>query len=309
MIHDLEIRINQLKKEKDAVILAHYYQQPEIQDIADKVADSLDLSRYVQNCDHSLIVFAGVYFMGEVAKILAPDKKIIVPEVLAGCDLEKACQYEQFRSFIDTYPGHVVVSYINSSAEVKSLSDVVVTSSNAEKIINSLPEELPIIFAPDKNLGDFLIRKTGRKMLLWEGVCHVHESFDWKKISTLLQQDPSYRLVAHPECDPEVLELADFVGSTSNILNYVQQSRAAKFIVATEKGALHQAGRNMPEKQLVLAPPKTGHPNQQGICADMKMVTLEKIYLSLKKESYEVDLSDDLLRKARRPLHKMLALS
>jgi len=304
---DLVEEILKLKKQKNAVILAHYYQMGEIQDIADFIGDSLQLAQAAQKTDASIILFAGVHFMAETAKILNPDKKVIIPDLNAGCSLANSCPAESFAEFKKKYPDAVVISYINCTAEVKALSDIICTSSNAVKIVESVPKDKQIIFAPDKNLGRYIIKKTGREMILWNGVCEVHERFSLQKIIQLKVQHPDALLIAHPECEEDVLENADFIGSTSALLNYVIKSDAKKFIVATETGILHQMQKNCPDKTFIPAPPNNTCACNE--CPYMKLNTLEKIYYALKNEEPEIVMSKELIEKAKKPLLRMLELS
>ncbi len=304
---DLEDAILKLKKELDAVLLAHYYQESEIQDLADFVGDSLDLSRRAATASSQIIVFAGVHFMAETAKILNPEKKVLLPDLQAGCSLAEGCPAPLFREFIAQHPGHIVVSYINCSAEVKALSDIICTSSNAEKIIRQIPPSTPIIFAPDRNLGKYLVKKTGRQMVLWQGTCIVHETFSERKILRLKDEHPAARLIAHPECEEHILERADFVGSTSALLRYVQSSRDQEFIVATEVGIIHQMAKSCPDKLFIPAPPEESC--ACNTCPYMKLNTLEKLYLCMKTGSPEITLPEDVLSRAAAPIHRMLEMS
>ncbi len=302
--------INRLRKEKNAVILAHYYQVPEIQDIADFVGDSLALAQAAAKTNADIILFAGVHFMAETAKILNPDKKVLLPDLLAGCSLAESAPKEKFEAFKQQYPDHIVVSYVNTSADIKALTDIVCTSSNAEKIINSLPADAKIIFAPDKNLGAYLKKKTGRDMLLWDGACEVHEEFSLEKILQLKAEHPDAKIIAHPESRDYILNIANYIGSTSGLLNYVQKSEAKEFIIATESGILHKMAQLAPGKILIPAPPV----NDENACACtecpyMKRNTLEKIYLALKYELPEVNVEEQLRKKALVPIQRMLELS
>ncbi len=303
----LEEEILRLKKDLNAIILAHYYQESEIQDLADVVGDSLELSRRAAATDAGVIVFAGVHFMAETAKILSPKKKVLLPDLEAGCSLAEGCPADRFKEFIDRHPGHIVVSYINCSAEVKALSDIICTSSNAETIIRKIPATTPIIFAPDRNLGRYLIRKTGRQMVLWEGTCIVHETFSQRKIFGLRAEHPTAQLIAHPECEEEVLAMADFVGSTSGLLRYVQSSPGKEFIVATEAGILHQMVKACPDKTFIAAPPEENC--SCNLCPYMKLNTMEKLYRCMKTGSPEIQLSDSLIERAARPIRRMLEMS
>lgn len=304
---DLVEEILKLKKQKNAVILAHYYQMGEIQDIADFIGDSLQLAQQAQRTNADIILFSGVHFMAETAKILNPTKKVILPDLNAGCSLADSCPASDFKVFKEKYPDAVVISYINCTAEVKALSDIICTSSNAVKIVESIPKETPIIFAPDKNLGRYIIKKTGREMILWNGVCEVHEKFSLQKILQLKVQHPDALLIAHPECEEDVLNYADFIGSTSSLLNFVRTNNHQKFIVATESGILHQMQKYCPQKTFIPAPPNNTCACNE--CPYMKLNTLEKIYGALKDEQPEIQLSDELIEKAKKPLLKMLELS
>ncbi len=304
---DLEGEIMRLKKELNAVILAHYYQESEIQDLADVVGDSLELSRKAAATESDVIVFAGVHFMAETAKILNPAKQVLLPDLNAGCSLAEGCPAPAFREFIAQHPGHLVISYINCSAEVKALSDIICTSSNAEKIIRQIPPSTPILFAPDRNLGKYLMKKTARQMVLWEGSCIVHETFSEKKLYHLRSAYPEATLIAHPECEEVVLDQADYIGSTSGLLKYVQSSASKEFIVATEAGIIHQMQKACPEKTFIPAPPEESCACNQ--CPYMKLNTMEKLYLCMKNRSPEVTLSDELIGRARRPIERMMAMS
>lgn len=304
---DLFREIENLKKEKNAVILAHYYQEADIQDIADYIGDSLGLSQQAAKTDKDIIVFAGVHFMAETAKILSPKKKVLLPDLNAGCSLADSCQPNLFKKFKEQHPNHIVITYINCSAEIKALTDIICTSSNAVKIVESLPKDQKIIFAPDKNLGAYINKLTNRNMLLWDGSCMVHEIFSVEKIVRLKEKHPNAELVAHPECETVLLEKADFIGSTTAILNYVGNSDKKEFIVATETGIIHQMEKNNPEKTFIPAPP-----NNTCACNDcphMKLNTLEKLYLCLKNESPELIMSSELINAAKKPLLKMLEIS
>jgi len=304
---NLEESILRLKQEMNAVLLAHYYQESEIQDLADVVGDSLELSRRAASTSANVIVFAGVHFMAETAKILNPRKQVLLPDLLAGCSLAEGCPAPAFEQFRKQHPDHIAITYINCSAEVKALSDIICTSSNAEKIIRQIPPTQPIIFAPDRNLGSYLVRKTGRQMLLWQGTCIVHETFSERKLIHLRNLYPNARLIAHPECEEAVLNRADFVGSTSGLLKYVQQSNAKEFIVATEAGIIHQMQKACPEKLFIPAPPEESCACNQ--CPYMKLNTMEKLYLCMKNRSPEIVMSDDLIRRATVPIRRMLEMS
>lgn len=305
---NLEDAILRLKKELNAVILAHYYQYSEIQDIADFVGDSLELSRKAATTDADVIVFAGVHFMAETAKILSPNKKVLLPDLEAGCSLAEGCPADQFREFREAHPDHIAVTYINSSAEVKALSDIICTSSSAEKIIKKIPENKPILFAPDKNLGKYLIKKTGRDMLLWQASCIVHETFNQRKIIELKFQYPNAKLIAHPECEEPLLNEADYIASTSGLLNFVKESPDKEFIVATEVGIIHQMQKACPDKIFIPAP-KNDEACSCNECPYMKLNTLEKVYLCMKNRSPEIILQEEIRQKALIPIQRMLELS
>ncbi|WP_291107928.1 quinolinate synthase NadA [Flavobacterium sp. UBA6195] len=306
---DLKEKILELKKRKNAVILAHYYQEEAIQEIADFVGDSLELSRKASQVDADIIVFAGVYFMAETAKIVNPNKKVIVPDVKAGCSLADGCPPDEFKNFLEKYPNHTVVTYINCTAEVKTLTDIVCTSSNAKKVIASIPEDQPIVFAPDKNLGKYLISETGRDMVLWEGSCIVHEAFSLEKLIDLYKKHPNATIIAHPESETHILKVAHYIGSTSGMLNHVKTSDNDTFIVATEAGILHQMQLDNPTKILIPAPSKEDNTCACSECAFMKVNTLEKLYQCLKDESPEVHLDNEIIEKALLPIQRMLALN
>jgi quinolinate synthase len=301
--------IARLKKEKNAVILAHYYQEPDIQDVADFVGDSLGLSRQAATTDADVIVFAGVHFMAETAKIINPNKKVLLPDLDAGCSLADSAPLDKFQEFVDAHPDHLVVTYINCSAEIKALSDIICTSSNAIDIINSIPKDQKIICAPDRNLGAYLNQQTGRDMLLWDGACLVHEAFAMDKILDLYKSHPNAKFIAHPESQQEVLRVASFVGSTEALLNHVVKEEAMEFIVATEAGILHEMQKRVPNKQLIPAPSKADNSCACSECHFMKMNTLEKLYLCLNNETPEIDVPEDIRRKALVPLERMLELS
>lgn len=304
---DLVAEINKLKKEKNAVILAHYYQESDIQDIADFVGDSLQLSQEAARTPADMIAFAGVHFMAETAKILSPEKKVVLPDLKAGCSLSDSCPAPLFAKFKEKYPDHIVVSYVNCTAELKTLTDICCTSSNAVHIINSIPLDRKIIFAPDKNLGAYLIKKTGRDMVLWNGACMVHEIFSREKITKLKHQHPEAKIIAHPECEEPVLALADYIGSTSGLLKFIQTDAASSFIVATEAGILHQMAKVCPEKTFIPAPPNNLCACNE--CPHMKRNTLEKLYLCMKYEQPEVILSPQVIRDARASIDRMLEIS
>ncbi|MCC7303718.1 MAG: quinolinate synthase NadA [Bacteroidia bacterium] len=304
---DLFEEISKLKKQKNAVILAHYYQEPDIQDIADYVGDSLGLSEQAAATNADIIVFAGVHFMAETAKILSPGKKVLLPDLNAGCSLADDCPADQFETFIKKHPGHVVISYVNCSAAVKALTDIVCTSSNALHIVKSIPPEQGIIFAPDRNLGRYIMKQTGRKMVLWDGSCMVHELFSLEKIQALKAEHPGARFIAHPECEEALLNSADYVGSTSGLLAYTKKTPANAFIVATEAGILHQMRLASPDKTFIAAPP--GNTCACNDCPHMKLNTLEKVYNCMNYELPEITLPAELIEKAARPIHRMLELS
>lgn len=304
---DLFSEIKKLKQEKNAIILAHYYQDADIQDIADYIGDSLGLSQQAAKTDADIIVFAGVHFMAETAKILCPDKKVLLPDLNAGCSLADSCPADKFAEFKKQYPDHLVISYINCSAELKTLTDIVCTSTNAIQIVESLPKEQKIIFAPDKNLGAYIMKKTGRDMVLWDGACMVHEIFSFEKIIKLKNKHPDALLLAHPECEANLLEIADFIGSTTGILNYATKAPVKEFIVATESGIIHQMQKANPDKVFIPAPPTNTCACND--CPHMKLNTLEKLYNCLKYEQPEIILEKDLIEKAKKPILKMLDLS
>ena len=301
-------KIIELKKEKNATILAHYYQNKEIQDLADFLGDSLYLSQVASKVKSKIIVFAGVHFMAETAKIINPVKKVVLPDLKAGCSLADSCPPEDFKKFISKVNNPYVVTYINCSAEIKALSDIVCTSSNAEKVIASIPKNKNIIFAPDKNLGNYLIKKTGRKMILWNGSCIVHEAFSFEKILKLFKEYPNAKFIAHPESESHILEIANFIGSTSALLKYVNESNSSTFIIATESGIIHQMRKKSPNKNFIPAPVN----DEKCLCSEcafMKLNTLEKLYLCLKHELPEIKLSNHLINSAREPIKKMLSLT
>lgn len=304
---ELKEAITRLKKEKKAVILAHYYQQGPIQDIADHIGDSLALARYAATLDDArIVVLCGVHFMGETAKLLCPDKKVLVPDADAGCSLADSCPADDFKKFIEEHPGHTVISYVNTSVGVKALTDILVTSGNALKIVNSLPEDEKIIFGPDRNLGNYINSVTGRKMLLWDGACHVHEKFSVDKIIELKKQHPGAKVLVHPECKRPVVLLADKVGSTAALLEYAKNSDAGEFIVATESGILHQMRKDCPEKTFIPAPPDDATTCGCNDCSFMKLNTLEKLYCCLRDETPEITVDPALAEAALRPIERML---
>ncbi len=304
---DLFAEIEKLKKEKNAIILAHYYQEPDIQDVADYIGDSLGLSQRAASTEADIIVFAGVHFMAETAKILNPSKKVLLPDLNAGCSLSDSAPPPLFKIFKDKHPDHLVITYINCSAGMKALSDIICTSSNAQKIVESLPPDQPIIFAPDKNLGAYINKKTGRNMLLWNGACIVHEIFSREKITKLKIRHPEAKVIAHPECEEPVLELADYIGSTTGLLKFTEEDPARSFIVATETGILHQMQKTSPGKTFIPAPP-----NNSCACNDcpyMKLNTLEKLYLCMKYETPEINMPEEIRLAAKIPIDRMLDIS
>lgn len=304
---DLFEEIEKLKKEKNAVILAHYYQEGDIQDIADYIGDSLGLSQQAAKTDADIIVFAGVHFMAETAKILSPQKKVLLPDLKAGCSLADSCPPHLFKKFKEQYPDHLVITYVNCTAELKALSDIVCTSSNAVQIVESLPKDQKIIFGPDKNLGRYVARKTGRDLVLWNGACMVHEIFSREKITKLRERYPQAKLLAHPECEETILAMADYIGSTTGLLKYSSKSDAQQFIVATESGILHQMQKENPGKTFIPAPP-----NNNCACNDcphMKLNTLEKLYLCMKNETPEITVPEHIIERAVKPIERMLEIS
>ena len=301
--------IKRLKAEKNVVILAHYYQTGDIQDIADFVGDSLQLSQQAAKTEADLIVFAGVHFMAETAKLLNPDKTVVIPDLEAGCSLADSCPQDSFSDFINQHKDHIVISYINCTAEIKALSDYVCTSSNAIKIVNAIPKDKPIIFAPDKNLGKYLIQETGRDMVLWDGSCLVHESFSIDKILNLYKKYPDSHIIAHPEAEEHILKVAEFVGSTTALLNYVKNSDAKTFIIATESGILHKMQLDNPEKTLIAAPMLEDSTCACNECPYMKMNTMEKLYLCMKNEFPSIEVNQELRSKALSSINRMLEIS
>jgi quinolinate synthase len=304
---DLFTEIEKLKKEKNAIILAHYYQDADIQDIADYIGDSLGLAREAEKTNAAIIVFAGVHFMAETAKILNHSRKVLLPDLNAGCSLSDSCPPELFKKFKEKYPDHLVVSYINCSAEIKALSDVICTSSNAKKIVESFPKEQPLIFAPDKNLGAYINKKTGRSMVLWNGACMVHEIFNLEKIIKLKTRYPAAKLIAHPECEESILRIADMVGSTTELLRFSQTDSSGAYIVATEAGILHQMVKSSPKKTFIPAPPNNNCACNN--CPHMKQNTLEKIYTCLLKEKPELVMNESIRLAAKKPIQRMLEIS
>lgn len=304
---DLFKEIERIKKEKNAVILAHYYQEPDIQDIADYIGDSLGLAQQAEKTTADIIVFAGVHFMAETAKILNPNKKVLLPDLKAGCSLSDSAPPLLFKKFKDQYPGHMVISYVNCSAGIKALSDIICTSSNAKQIVESLPREQKIIFAPDKNLGAYINKKTGRDMVLWDGACMVHEIFSREKITRLKVRYPEAKVIAHPECEDVVLQLADYIGSTTQLLKFSETDGSKEFIVATETGILHQMQKNSPDKIFIPAPPDNSCACND--CPHMKLNTLEKLYLCMEYEAPELTMDEELRRAALKPIKRMLEIS
>ncbi|WP_440133125.1 quinolinate synthase NadA [Chitinophaga sancti] len=304
---DLFDEIERLKKEKNAIVLAHYYQEPDIQDVADYIGDSLGLSQQAAKTDADIIVFAGVHFMAETAKILSPQKKVLLPDLKAGCSLADSAPPELFRKFKEKHPDHLVISYINCSAGIKALSDIICTSSNAEKILDSLPKDQQIIFAPDRNLGAYLANKTGRNMLLWNGACMVHEIFSLEKITRLKIRHPKAKVLAHPECEAAVLDIADYIGSTTGILNFSKKDDAREYIVVTETGILHQMQKENPGKTFIPAPPNNACACND--CPHMKLNTLEKLYLCMEYETPEITMNEELRIAAKKPIERMLEIS
>jgi quinolinate synthase len=304
---DIFEEIKKLKKEKNAVILAHYYQEPDIQDIADYIGDSLGLAQNAATTDADMIVFAGVHFMAETAKILNPLKKVLLPDLKAGCSLSDSCPPALFKAFKEKHPEHLVISYINCSAGIKALSDIICTSSNAQLIVEGLPKDQKIIFAPDKNLGGYINKKSKRDMLLWNGACMVHEIFSLEKITKLKNRHPEAKLIAHPECEDAVLSIADFIGSTTQLLKYTEKDRSGTFIVATEAGILHQMQQNAPNKTFIAAPPDNACACND--CPHMKLNTLEKLYLCMKYEQPEIIMDERTRIAAKKPIDRMLQLS
>ncbi len=304
---DLFSEIEKQKKEKNAIVLAHYYQEPDIQDVADYIGDSLGLAQVAEKTKADIIVFAGVHFMAETAKILNPNKKVLLPDLKAGCSLADSAPAGLFTKFKAKYPDHIVISYINCSAEIKALSDIICTSSNAQKIIESVPVEQKIIFAPDKNLGAYLNKKTGRNMVLWNGACMVHEIFSLEKITRLKVRHPNAKLIAHPECEEPILRIAEYIGSTTGLLKYTQTDNSKEYIVATETGILHQMQMSSPDKIFIPAPPDNNCACND--CPHMKLNTLEKLYLCMKYELPEIIMDREILKAAKKPIERMLQIS
>ena len=304
---DLFAEIEKLKIQKNAIVLAHYYQEPDIQDVADYIGDSLGLAQQAEKTEADIIVFAGVHFMAETAKILNPSKKVLLPDLNAGCSLSDSAPPPLFKLFKDKHPGHKVITYINCSAGIKALSDIICTSSNAQKIVESLPADQPIIFAPDKNLGAYINKQTGRNMVLWNGACMVHEIFSLEKIIRLKIRHPQAKVIAHPECEEAVLNIADFIGSTTGLLKFTKQDSASTYIVATETGILHQMQKASPDKTFIPAPPDNTCACND--CPHMKLNTLEKLYLCLKYEAPEIIMDEVLRLAAKKPIEEMLKIS
>jgi quinolinate synthase len=304
---DLVAAIQSLKRELNAVVLAHYYQDPDIQDVADYIGDSLGLSRQAASTDAEVIVFAGVHFMAETAKILNPNKLVLLPDLAAGCSLADSCPPDEFAKFKAAHPGHLVISYINCTADIKAMSDIICTSSNAVQLVNQIPKDQPIIFAPDRNLGKYVMEQTGRDLVLWQGSCMVHETFSEKKIVQLKVEHPEAEAIAHPECEPAVLRHASYIGSTTALLNYVQRSDRASFIVATEPGIIHQMQKAEPTKTFIPAPPINNCACNE--CPHMRLNTLEKLYWCMKNRTPEITLSAETQRAALRPIQRMLEMS
>ena len=304
---DLFAEIERLKKEKNAIILAHYYQEPDIQDVADYIGDSLGLAQQAEKTTADMIVFAGVHFMAETAKILNPSKKVLLPDLKAGCSLADSAPPDLFKQFKEQHPDHLVISYINCSAGIKALSDIICTSSNAQKIVESLPRDQKIIFAPDKNLGAYLVKKTGRDMVLWNGACMVHEIFSLEKITKLKIRHPKAKLIAHPECEDPILRIADHIGSTTGLLKFTQEDSGMEYIVATETGILHQMQKASPQKTFIPAPPTNSCACND--CPHMKLNTLEKLYLCMEYETPELTMDEELRQAARKPIERMLEIS
>ena len=305
--NELKQEILRLKQEKNAVILGHYYQRGEIQDISDYIGDSLALAQKAQECDNDIIVFCGVHFMAETAKILNPSLKVLLPDVEASCSLAESCKGEDLAKFKAEHPNHMVISYVNCTAEIKALSDLICTSGNAEKLVRALPEEQKIIFAPDKNLGGYINSITGRKMLLWNGVCTVHDALQAENVIKLRLAHPDAKVIAHPECNAALLQVADFVGSTKAMLTYIEKTPSKKFIVATETGMLHEMKKQFPDREFVVVP--SGEGCSCADCSYMKLNTLEKLYTCLRDETPEIVLSEEIIEKAKKPIVRMLEMS
>lgn len=304
---DLFAAISELKQKLNAVILAHYYQEPDIQDVADYIGDSLGLSRQAASTNADVIVFAGVHFMAETAKILNPNKLVLLPDLAAGCSLADSCPPQEFAAFKASHPNHLVISYINCTAEIKAMSDIICTSSNAVQIVRQIPETQPIIFAPDRNLGRYVMEQTGRDLLLWQGSCIVHETFSERKLVELKIAHPEAEIIAHPECESTVLRHADYIGSTTALLNYCQKSSSNAFIVATEPGIIHQMQKQAPGKQFIPAPPLNNCACNE--CPYMRLNTLEKLYLAMKNRTPEITMSEEIRLAALKPMQRMLEMS
>jgi quinolinate synthase len=305
---DIPGEIDRMRKEKNAIILAHYYQEGEVQDIADFVGDSLALSQKAEKTNADIILFAGVHFMAETAKILSPEKKVLIPDLNAGCSLADSCPPDEFKAFVEKYPGYTVISYVNTTAEIKALTDIICTSSNAMQIVNSLPKGEKIIFAPDRNLGNYIQSVTGRDMVIWQGACHVHEQFSLERILEIKEKEADAKIIAHPECEKPILIIADHIGSTSSLLNYTKTDDALKYIVATESGIIHQMKKSNPDKTFIPAPPK----DSTCACNDcnfMKLITIKKLYNCLKYELPEVRVDEDIRMKAVHSIKRMLEIS
>jgi len=300
--------INRLRKEKNAVILAHYYQEPEIQDIADFIGDSLALAQYAQKTNADIIVLAGVHFMAETAKVINPGKKVLIPDLEAGCSLAESCPADKFEEFIKAQPKATVISYVNTTVEVKALTDIVCTSSNAVEIVNSIPKDERIIFGPDRNLGNYINSITGRNMIVWDGACHVHEEFSLERILDIKKENPDAKLLSHPECKKPILIISDYIGSTSALLSFVKKDNGNKYIVATESGIIHQMKKECPEKIFIPAPPNDSTCGCND-CKFMKLITLKKIYDSLLTEQPEIIIEENLRKKAEKSIFRMLELS
>lgn len=305
---DYVAEIKRLKSEKNAIILAHYYQTGDIQDIADFIGDSLALSQKAASNSADIILFAGVRFMAETAKILSPEKKVLLPDLMAGCSLADSCKPEDFRKFLDENPGRTVITYVNTNADIKGLSDIICTSSNAVQIIESLPPDEKIIFAPDRNLGNYVLNKTGRDMIIWNGTCHVHEEFSLEAIIKLKRENPEAKVIVHPECELPVRMVADFIGSTAALLNFTKKDSSNTFIVATEPGIIHQMKKENPSKKYIPVPPRDSTCGCSE-CSFMKLITVEKIYRCLLTEQPEITLESETIEKAAKPIHRMLEIS
>lgn len=305
---DIKKEIKRMADEKNAVLLGHFYVDGELQDLCDFVGDSLQLSQQAAKTNADIIVFIGVHFMAETAKILSPHKKVIIPDLNAGCSLADSCKAEDFKRFVEKYPDHIVISYVNTTAEIKALTDIVVTSSNAQKIIESLPKDAKIIFGPDKNLGNYINSVTGREMILWDGACHVHKQFDIEAIIKLKQENPDAKLISHPECEKPILIISDFIGSTSNLLEFTKKDNSLKYIVATESGIIHQMRKANPSKTYIPAPALDSTCGCND-CNFMKLNTIEKLYNCLKYEQPEINLDEDLIKQAKKSIINMLELS